>query len=140
MTSNAHALTEYLDGIKDKLTSAEYKEGCDLSMTLFKTDESQVYRMVYLQPQYFKDEDDDETVVRLHYEKKSALVKLCKGNAESIKKSNTAHVCMWKDRQEVPWMYTDHFESLDLCLHMPMDDKRTTFLSWSVAVLSLEKL
>ena len=96
--------------------------------------------MVYLQPQYFKDEDDDKVVVRLQYEKKSALVKLSEGKAESIKKSNTADVCMWKDHQEVPWMWTKHFESLDLCLHMFMDDKRTTFVSWSVAVLSLEKL
>lgn len=37
MTSNAHALTEYLDDIKEQLTSAAYKKGCDLSI---KTDEN----------------------------------------------------------------------------------------------------
>jgi hypothetical protein len=88
-----HAVSDFLDSIKESLTDAQYKEGMEICMNVFKQNKQKLYRMTYLRPYTFLDDHCDdpechETKLCVTFTKVTGLVRLDDRAAESIRESN----------------------------------------------------
>jgi len=84
-----HALSNFIDSIKESITDAQYKEGMDLCKTAFDTKESEekLYRMTFLKPYTFASEhceDCHESKLYVSFAETTALVRLNDRRAERI--------------------------------------------------------
>jgi len=98
MSSNlsaAHTISDFLDGLKESLTDAQYKEGMELCQKLFnenKPDEK-LYEMTYLRPytfmsQHCEAEDCDDMKFLVSFTKTKTLVRLSDRRAERIRETH----------------------------------------------------
>jgi hypothetical protein len=91
----AHAISDFIDTIKEKLTDAEYKEGMELLKVMFEatTPDKKLYKMTYLRPYTYQDDhcEDEECESYkycLSFTKATSLVRLTDRGAESIRETN----------------------------------------------------
>lgn len=89
-----HAMSDFIDDIKESLTDAQYKQGMELCQTLFKQKQEKLWRMTYLAPFAFvadhdcDDVDCDMRCIKISFTRKTALVQLTEVNARRILEKN----------------------------------------------------
>jgi hypothetical protein len=93
----AHDISDFIDSIKEHLTDGQYKEGMEICQSVFTKKKAasaeKLYRMTYLRPYTFvddhcDDEDCDDMIFRIAFNKVVALVKLSDARAERIRTDN----------------------------------------------------
>lgn len=89
-----HAMSDFIDDIKESLTDAQYKQGMELCQTLFKQKEEKLWRMTYLAPFTFATEHEcdaeecDIRCLKISFTRKTALVRLTEAHVERIREKN----------------------------------------------------
>jgi hypothetical protein len=83
-------LANFIETIKESLTDAQYKEGLELCMKAYNSEEK-LYRMTYMRPMVFREghcEDCDEVRTYVSFTKCTALVLFGNERAERVRSSN----------------------------------------------------
>jgi len=133
-----HAVSDFIDSIKESLTDGQYKEGMEICQAIFKQREAteKLYRMTYLAPHTFAsdhcdDEDCDDRTLQITFTKKTGLVHLTDARAAQIR---TSHV--FSGRTE----HMKDFIDVDVLMAFPIEgDDIGMPLEWfEFPVLSLE--
>lgn len=94
MNMDFHAISDFLDDVKESLTDAQYKQGMEICQTLFKQKEANLYRMTYLSPFTFttdhecEDIDCDIRTLKIAFVRKTALIHLTMDRVEKIRENN----------------------------------------------------
>lgn len=89
-----HAMSDFIDDIKESLTDAQYKQGMELCQTLFKQKQEKLWCMTYLAPFTYacdhdcEDDDCDMRSLRISFTRKTALVQLTDARAARILERN----------------------------------------------------
>ena len=106
----AHDISDFIDSIKEHLTDAQYKEGMEICQSVFtkkkEASAEKLYRMTYLRPYTFvddhcDDEDCDDMIFRIAFNKVVALVKLSDARADRIR---TDHVFYGSNDEMKPFI------------------------------------
>jgi len=91
----AHAISDFLDSIKETLTDGQYKEGMELCQKIFQKKESEekLYRMTYFRPYTFAeehcdDEDCGDTKFMIAFDKVTSLILLSDARADRIRQES----------------------------------------------------
>ena len=100
--SNAHAISNFLDTVKEKLNDAEYKEGMELCKTAFETTTKvqKTYNMVYLRPStelFLEGDCTCECEIGIGFDLASNLVQLTDSQAECINKHHCYNLYQGQD-------------------------------------------